>query len=116
MKRLFVTVVLALGLATWAMAQGPGKLGDLGPYRAIVVDVQGLVAKGNPAGAVTRIKDIETLWDKNARALTPHSPADWHKIDIALDRALYEVRANKPDQTKTLAALTALLTAIDQVP
>lgn len=119
MKKFWIFALLALvaggiNLAGAQPAPG-GKMGDLGPYRLIAADVLTLVDKPDAPGAVTRIKDLETLWDRNARNLTPKSPADWHRIDVALDKALQEVRAGKPSQAACHQALTVLIGAIDQV-
>lgn len=119
MKRLMIIALLACaagGLGSAGAETAPaGRMGDLGPYRLIAADVLALVDKGDAPGAVNRIKDLETLWDRNARNLTPKSPADWHRIDIALDRALQEVRAGKPDPAACRRTLQALAAAIDQV-
>jgi hypothetical protein len=91
------------------------KLGDLSPFRSVVVEVAALIDKGDLAGARTRIKDLETKWEEAEAGLKPRAAADWRKVDKAIDRAPAAVRETAPDAARCKKTLDDLLSIMDSM-
>ncbi len=117
--------LIALGAAPFTTSAGEAAtsrlqlaastLGDLAPYRTIAADTLRIVDKGDVAAARTRIKDLETSWDKAEATLKPRDPAAWTMLDKMVDAALADLRTPLPKTADCAASLKALLAKMDDV-
>ena len=60
---------------------------DLSSFQRIAKDTLGFVNTGNFRRAKSRIKDLESDWDRAEARLRPRSPEQWRKMDKAIDAA-----------------------------
>lgn len=88
-------------------------LGDLSSFKTITQDTLNLVRAGKPADAKERISDLEYEWDNAEARLKRMDGATWTEVDDAIDAALRQVRAVKPDAQKSEVSLKALLETLD---
>jgi hypothetical protein len=84
----------------------------LAGFRTIVTDTQKLVARGDQAGAVTRIKDLETSWDDDQSTLMAKDCQAWTYVDQEIDPVLASIRSSHPSAAAEDAAMTKLLATI----
>jgi uncharacterized membrane protein YkoI len=114
----FCLMLLAPWLGHGALAQDAARqhnsLGDLSPFRAIAEKTLTIVNAGDLVRAKTRIKDLETAWDKAEETLRPRDPERWRTIDKAIDVALAQLRASRPQASAAKDALQNLLGSLDQ--
>ena len=112
--------VLLLALNLWgralagATANQSRPLGDLSSFRTIAVDTLAIVNTENLTSAKARIKDLETNWDKAEARLRPRNPERWLLIDKAIDAALTQLRADRPQASASKEALQNLLASFDR--
>ena len=85
---------------------------EIGKIRTITQDTLAMVQAGDQRGAVARVKDLETIWDKDQPTLQPRDATAWHFLDGQVDAVLTSVRAAKPNPTAQQYALQALLRTV----
>jgi uncharacterized membrane protein YkoI len=110
-------VLLVFSLSTEALAQHAANQvltqRDLSSFRSIAEDSLAIVDMGNLKRAKSRIKDLETAWDRAEPKLRPRSPEQWRKLDKAIDAALQQLRADSPQAAAAKEALQNLLAELD---
>ncbi len=121
----FAAAVLAAPLLTTAQARpasdvapvvlAMSALGDLAPYRTIAADTLKIVDTGDLMAARTRVKDLETAWDKGEPTLKPKDKSTWTTLDKAIDEALTALRTPNPQAAACSTTLKTLISKMDAV-
>jgi uncharacterized membrane protein YkoI len=111
-------LLLALNPSGRALAQEAANqsqsLGDLSSFRTIAGDTLAIVNTGNLSRAKARINDLETSWDAAEAKLRPRNPERWRILDKAIDTALVQLRADRPQAPAAKDALQNLLASFDR--
>ncbi|MDP9167881.1 MAG: histidine kinase [Actinomycetota bacterium] len=106
--------VLVAQASTSTAPQGvKTSLGDLSSFRLIAADTLKIVHTGDFDAAKKRIKDLELSWDQAEPKMKPMAPDKWQTVDVAIDRALKEVRAWRATPASSAEALNALIATLD---
>ena len=98
---------------TTAAASDARPLGDLSPFRKITSDTLHLVDSGRLSDAKTRVRDLESAWDRAQAKLKPRNGAKWTQVDGSIDTVLRDLRAFHQDRAACQASLHALIAVID---
>ncbi|MES2027378.1 MAG: hypothetical protein V4448_17665 [Pseudomonadota bacterium] len=98
-----------------SQGKAASKLGDLSEFRNIATDITTIVNRGDLPAAQRRIKDLEITWDSAEAGLKPRAADDWHILDKSIDHAIIAIRAEIPNQTNCIKAMTDLLTTFDSL-
>lgn len=106
-------VATSFGVQAVYAAATLSKLGDLSAMRKIVADTLVLVNANDVKGAIKRVTEFETAWDKNAARLKKLDSKTWKKIDGASDVALSTVRYPSATTTEMKKDLADLIRVLD---
>jgi uncharacterized membrane protein YkoI len=111
-------LLLAFCPSSEALAQHPVNQSltqrDLSSFRGIAQDTLTIVNTGNLKLAKSRIKNLETDWDRAEAKLRPQNPEQWRRIDKAIDAALQQLRTDSPQATAANEVLQNLLAELDR--
>ena len=115
MKRMicFATLaaVISLGLVHGATAADMDvtALGDLSAFKASADAALKAVNDDDMKEAKAKMKELESAWDASEGTLKKKAAAPWVVVDKLIDKALFAVRADKPDATKCKDAIQAIV-------
>jgi hypothetical protein len=82
---------------------------NMTPYRNMATETLKAFQAHDLATARKRAKDLETMWDKNEKALQKSAPEVWKQIDDALDAFIKPLSDKAPDAAKVQATYDAFI-------
>ena len=96
-----------------ATSSPTSPLGDLSSFRQIAEDTLTRVRSGDLPAAKSRIRDLETAWDKAEAWLKPMNSDHWTSLDSSIDKVLKLLRATPQDAAACRSSLESLITVFD---
>lgn len=85
------------------------SLGDVTVFRTLAASTLQLVEKKDFPAAKIKVTELEKAWDDAEPMLKPKNGKDWKTLDKAIDKALAQVRADKPEVDGCSKALNAVI-------
>jgi hypothetical protein len=73
------------------------------------------VRKADLSAATSRIRDLESAWDKAEARLKPLKPEKWTVADKAIDKALKKLRFRTPDAGACRTSLESLIAVFNSL-
>ncbi|WP_426440135.1 PepSY domain-containing protein [Bradyrhizobium genosp. P] len=111
-------ILLALSAGSRVLGQDVSKqcssLGDLSSLRTIAENALTIVNAGDLTRAKARIKNLKAKWNKMEAALRPCDPGRWRVMDKAIDVALVQLSAKRPQAPTAKDALQNLSASLDR--
>ena len=83
-------------------------------FKALATATLDNLSSGNKTDMITKLTDLETVWDDNENSLKPRSEPTWTAIDKTLDKAITSLRSSKYDEKKGATALKLMQDELDQ--
>ena len=115
MTRMFfiaaLAAVVSLSVVRGAIAADTdvSALGDLSAFKASADAALKAVNDDDMKVAKAKMKELESAWDASEGTLKKKAAAPWVAVDKLIDKALFAVRADKPDATKCKDAIQAIV-------
>lgn len=95
--------------ANASVAPGAVRDDNMTPYRNMAAETLKAFQAHDLVTARKRAKDLETMWDKNEKALQKASPEVWKQIDDAMDAFIKPLSDKAPDADKVQAGYDAFI-------
>ena len=106
-----LAAVVSLGVVRGAIASDTdvSALGDLSAFKSSAEAALKAVKEEDMKEAKAKMKVLESAWDASEGTLKKKAALPWGVVDKLIDKALFAVRADKPDATKCKDSIQAVV-------